>query len=120
VGQALASAFVSHVASKADQGDLIEQLIWLLHGPGHTRNIDYFTIAFDARDPRLPIIRKRFHAREYVSRLYAVHWDDGADLARSLDDRLLGPEVATLLRAPRSSIRKSMHSAPRVCGASRV
>ena len=39
------------------------------------------------RDPRLPILRRRFHAREYVSRLYVVHWDDGAELARSLDKR---------------------------------
>jgi hypothetical protein len=25
-----------------------------------------------------------------------VHWEDGAALAQSLDDRLLAPEVATL------------------------
>jgi len=41
-------------------------------------------------------LRKVLRPREYVSRLYVVHWDDGAELARSLDDRLLAPEVAIL------------------------
>jgi hypothetical protein len=34
------------------------------------------------------------NAREYVSRLYAVHWDDGG--VAELDGRLLASEVALL------------------------
>jgi hypothetical protein len=42
-------------------------------------------------------VRKVFRPREYVSRLYAVHWDDnGAEVAQHLDNRLLAPEVALL------------------------
>jgi hypothetical protein len=72
-------------------------LVDLLHGPAHTRGIDYLTLGFDARDGRLAHLRTVFRPREYRSRLYAVHWDDeGAALARGLDGRLLAPEVALL------------------------
>jgi hypothetical protein len=79
------------------QPEVIEQLVWLLHGPACTRRVDYLTLGLDARDPRLPHLRRAFRPREYRSRLYAVHWDDaGAAVAHSLDGRLLAPEVALL------------------------
>jgi len=96
VGQPIPHAFVSHLAFDPLQPRIDEWLILLSHGPAHTRKIDYLIIGFDARDPRLVHLRKVMRPREYVSRLYVVHWDDGAELARSLDDRLLAPEVATL------------------------
>jgi hypothetical protein len=96
VGSAISHAFVSHVATDPDQPQAMEMLIQLLQRSASSRGIDYLTLGFDARDPRLAHFRRAFRAREYVSRLYAVHWDDGADLARALDDRLIAPEVALL------------------------
>jgi hypothetical protein len=96
VGQAIQHAFVSQLAVSAAQPKIAEWLILLLHGLAHTRKIDYLTIGFDARDPRLAHLRKVFRPREYISRLYTVFWDDGAELARGLDDRLLAPEVGLL------------------------
>jgi hypothetical protein len=97
VGRPLRLAFVSHIASDPARPDVIEQLVRLLYGPAHTRGVDYLTLGFDARDPRLPQLRRALRPREYLSRLYAVHWDDeGADVARGLDGRLLAPEVALL------------------------
>jgi hypothetical protein len=96
VGRAISSAYIAHLASDPSESSLAEWLILLLHGTARTRKIDYLTIGFDARDPRLERLRHAFKPREYVSRLYAVHWDDGADLVASLDDRLLAPEVALL------------------------
>lgn len=96
-GKSVRHAFVSHVAVDPDQPVILEQLIRLFHGPAFTRGIDYLTLGFDARDPRLVHLRKAFRPREYRSRLYAVHWDDaGDDFVRTLDDRLLAPEVALL------------------------
>ena len=71
-------------------------LIRLFQASARSRGIDYLTLGFDARDTRLHHLRRTFRPREYISRLYAVHWDDGANLARQLDDRLLAPEVALL------------------------
>ncbi len=96
VGQPVSSAYISHVAGDLGQPDLVEQFIRLLHGPAQTLGIDYLLAGFDARDPRLQHLRRVFRPREYLSRLYAVYWDDGAELARSLDDRLLAPELALL------------------------
>lgn len=95
IGEALSNAYISHVA--ADSPQHIEWLIRLLHSSAYSRKIDYLTLAFDERDPRLPHLRKAFKPREYVTRLYAVHWPDGASLASSLQtDRLLAPEIAIL------------------------
>src|SRR5262249_126803 len=96
IGQSLSSAFVSHLACSANHPEFLEWFIELLHGPAHTRLIDYFLAGFDARDPRLGHLRKAFHARQYVSRIYAVYWEDGEALAKQLDNRLLAPEVALL------------------------
>ena len=74
----------------------METLIRLFQAFARVRGIDYVTLGFDARDPRLAHLRRAFRPREYVSRLYAVHWDDGADLAGQLDERLLAPEGALL------------------------
>jgi hypothetical protein len=41
-------------------------------------------------------LRRVLRPREYISRIYVVHWEDGVALAQSLDDRLLAPEVASL------------------------
>ena len=97
VGEPVSHAFVSHMAVDMLQPHLAELLFLFLQGPAHRRGIDYLMIGFDARDPRLRHFRKVFRPREYVSRLYAVHWDDdGAKLAQGLDDRALAPEVALL------------------------
>jgi hypothetical protein len=96
VGRAISHAFVSHIATDPDEPKSIETLIRHFQRAARSRGIDYLTLGFDARDPRLAHLRRAFRAREYVSRLYAVHWDDGAALACQLDERLLAPEVALL------------------------
>ena len=96
VGKPISHAFLSHLAVDMLQPHLAELLFLFLQEPARRRGIDYLTIGFDARDPRLWKFRKLFRPREYVSRLYAVHWEDGAKLAECLDDRALAPEVALL------------------------
>jgi hypothetical protein len=96
VGGVVPNAFISHVAVEPDKPGVAESLIRSLFPPAAARDIGWLAVGFDARDPRLPYLRKAFRPREYASRLYAVHWADGGRLAASLDDRLLAPEVALL------------------------
>jgi len=96
VGDSLSHVYVSPLAVDPDQPELMQHLISLLRTRAEAQSADYLTVGFDARDPRLPHLRRAFHSREYKSRIYVVYWEDGAALARSLDDRLLAPEVATL------------------------
>jgi len=84
------------LATVADHPEITGSVVLLLLSSPETQSADYLTLAFDSRDPRLPYFQRTFRAREYISRMYAVYWDDGAELADKLDDRLLAPEVATL------------------------
>jgi hypothetical protein len=96
VGQAISHAFISHLAVDAREPETAAGLIQFLSGMASAREIDYLTVGFDARDPRLAHLRKVFRPREFISRIYVVHWEDGEEAARGLDDRLLAPEVAIL------------------------
>jgi len=96
IGSALSHVYVSHLAARSDQPELTECLVNLVRASNTARSADYVVIGFDSRDPRLAHLRRVFRVREYVSRIYAVYWEDGAALARNLDERLLAPEVATL------------------------
>ena len=96
VGAQLSHLYVSHLATVADHPEITGSVVLLLLSSPETQSADYLTLAFDSRDPRLPYFQRTFRAREYISRMYAVYWDDGAELADKLDDRLLAPEVATL------------------------
>lgn len=96
IGEPISHAFVSHLAADPADPDSLKRIVLALMQTAHERRLDYLTVGFDARDPRLSHLRKTFRPREYSSRLYAVHWEDGAQLAESLDDRLLAPEVALL------------------------
>jgi len=99
-GQAVAQAFVSHVAvaaleeSAAPLGELLRQLLRC----APPRSLDYLCIGLDARDRRLAFLQSRFRCRKYTTRLYAVHLDEaGARLVGRLDpNALIGPEVGLL------------------------
>lgn len=58
--------------------------------------VEMLVVGFDARDPVLDIIRKKFRCREYRNRIYVVRWPGIGACADDLDGRLLGPEVALL------------------------
>jgi hypothetical protein len=60
------------------------------------KNIDYVMISFATRNPLANVIRKRFTGHEYVSVIYVVFWEDGAEAVSMLDDRIPHPEVAIL------------------------
>lgn len=59
------------------------------------RGVQWLTVARDARDPELPVLRALLHAREYHTTLYDVALG-GARAADAWDDRLVRPEVGLL------------------------
>lgn len=96
VGQSLEIAYISHLTIEEDQPELMECLIENLRRAARSRKLEYLVLGLDVRHPYTTHIRRVFRPREYLSRLYAVTWEDGNDLLNSLDNRLLAPEVALL------------------------
>jgi hypothetical protein len=93
-GSVLAHAAVSHLAAPADQPETIARLVRSLFPLARSKGIEWLTLGFAADNRRLAVLRNRFAAREYRSRLYRVRWPDLP--APALDDRLPGPEIALL------------------------
>ena len=63
IGKPVSNAFISHVACASGDADLIKCFFDHLDRPAQTKGIDYLTIGFDARDPRLAPMRKKQRAR---------------------------------------------------------
>jgi hypothetical protein len=66
----------------------------LLRDVSH-QEADYLLIGIHESDPLLPVVRS-FRGRCYTTRLFLVTWDDGSDLAGSLDGRPLYLELGAL------------------------
>jgi hypothetical protein len=97
-GAVLAQAAVFGLAL-ADAGAWPE--LWRkLQEEAAARGLDWLTLATDARDARLALLRREAGAggREYRTRLYEVRWPDLPSPARRLapDGRPFRPEVALL------------------------
>ena len=96
VGETLANAFASHVATRTDEASVLIGLVEQLRSIANQRGIELLTLGFAVNNPRLATVRHNFRHREYRSRLYVVRWPDIGGAARELDDRFLAPEVALL------------------------
>jgi hypothetical protein len=95
-GAKLESAFLSHVAVNEDDEKSLITLVTAGCEQAMRKGLDYVMISFAARNPLADVIRKRFTSHEYVSVIYVVFWEDGAEAASMLDDRIPHPEVAIL------------------------
>jgi hypothetical protein len=96
VGNTLANAYVSHLVIPIDETDELAELITELCVMAARRRVEFLTLGFASDDPRLTVLRRRFRAREYRSRLYVVRWPGIGGPAQDLDGRILAPEVALL------------------------
>ena len=95
-GTPLQNAFLSHVAVDPDDDRDFVALVAQSCQAAMERGLDYVTLALAERHPLVPVLRRHFPVHSYNSIIYIVYWDDGADLAASLDDRIPHPEVAIL------------------------
>lgn len=60
------------------------------------RGLEWVTLARDARDPELPVLRALLRAREYRTRLYYVRWTGDPGEPDTTPAALVRPEVALL------------------------
>ena len=60
------------------------------------RGLDHLCIGLGSDHPLASVAHARFGVYEYRSRVYVVHWEDGAEAARALDGRPIHLEVAIL------------------------
>lgn len=95
-GEILPHAYVSHVAVDGDDPGVFQALVEAAYAEARSQRYVYLVLGLAARHPWLPWLRRRFRPREYASVLYAVHWDDGADVVAPLDGRIPHLEVALL------------------------
>ncbi len=96
LGVALRNAFISHVAIDEDEPEVLLELLTAAYNESVEHRYDYLMLGFAERNPLAAAVKQAFPYREYVSILYVVHWEDGAEAASAVDDRMPHPEVATL------------------------
>ena len=96
VGTTLAGGFVSHLMASANCPDMLCQLISGLCRRAADRGLEFLTLGFAAKDPRLEPIRRRFRPRQYYSRIYVVSWPEIGGLKAELKNQIMAPEISLL------------------------
>ena len=71
-GSTLAHGFLSPLAVPMDDPEVLLALIESSLLTAANRGLEYLTLGFAAKDPRLAIVRNQFHCREYKNHLFQV------------------------------------------------
>jgi hypothetical protein len=95
-GARLESAYLSHLNVGPDDADAAVALVAAACREAAGRGLDYVMLGLDEANPLCVVLRARFPTHSYVSMVYVVYWEDGADAAVAIDGRMLHPEVAIL------------------------
>lgn len=94
-GQPIRSAYASFICVAPSEHDSFPTLLHHIYNLAAERRYAYLMIGLASSDPLLPLAQRYLHIA-YRSRLYIVHWDDGADMYAKLDQRVPYIEIATL------------------------
>lgn len=92
-GATLAHAFLSPVAVEVAGEAMLPDFVSAFFPLAAQNGLEFLTLGFQADDPRLDLLRRRFSCREYRSRLYHVSL---AGNSVKTDGRSFFPEVALL------------------------
>ncbi len=95
-GRHIESAFLSHLSIDVDDEEALLALVRYAAVQATRRGIDYLMLGVAARNPLSEVLEKRFHCHKYASMIYVVYWDDGREVANTIDSRIPHPEVAIL------------------------
>jgi hypothetical protein len=95
-GERLPQVYLSLAA--VDEGDsgILVQLVKAGLAEAARRGFDLAVIAMADGNPMLPALRRSFKVRDYRSRLYLVHWDDGRAAVEDLAPQPLHVEAGLL------------------------
>jgi hypothetical protein len=93
-GETLRHATLSHMAF--DAPDVAVALVDAAANDAVDRSLHSLTLGLSERHPALDLVRNSNRHLEMRSILYVVHWDDGAEAAKTLDNRVPHLEIATL------------------------
>jgi hypothetical protein len=85
-GSQIRAVNIAFPLASHDDPELFAALVSRLLRDISRQEADYLLIGIHESDPLLPVIRS-FRGRCYTTRLFLVTWDDGHDLAASLDGR---------------------------------
>jgi hypothetical protein len=96
VGGSVSFAYLSHLAVDDDDPAVFTALLQAARHAAAHRGLDHLCIGLGTAHPLASVAQARFGVREYRSRAYVVHWDDGAEAVRALDGRPIHLEVAIL------------------------
>jgi Acetyltransferase (GNAT) domain len=95
-GEELRQVFFSLVAIDGDDAEVLTSLVRAGLSEAAQRGYEVALIALADINPMLPAVRRTFKARDYRSRLYLVHWDDGRAAVEGLMQRPIHVEAALL------------------------
>lgn len=95
-GSPLALAYLSHLAVDRDDRDVFEALLVAGLREAACRGLEYLTLGLSERHPLTKVALARFRPRVYRSRVYLVHWPDGAKAVQEVDSRPIHLEAAIL------------------------
>jgi hypothetical protein len=95
-GRHIQGAFVSHLSIDAGDEEALLALVRQAGRRAAERGIDYLMVGLAARNPLSKVLENRFHCHKYASMIYLVYWEDGREIASTIDERIPHPEVAIL------------------------
>ena len=96
VGTAMPFGYLSHIAVDEDREDVFAALVAEQCRRASAAGLSYVVAAFVGRHPFFTAIARQWRHRAYDSVLYIAAWSAADAIVRSLDGRILQPEVAVL------------------------
>lgn len=95
IGEQVRNAFASHLAVDNDDPVVAAALLAAVYNRAVEAGDDYLMVGLDTDHPFTPLVR-RYRRVVYATQLFLATWGDEVELARKLDGRQMGAEIAVL------------------------
>jgi hypothetical protein len=95
VGEPVRHAYASHFAVDNDDADVAAALLAAVYGDAVQAGDDYLMLGLDTEHPWTRLVR-RYRRVVYATQLFLATWDEEIQMARLLDRRQMGAEIAVL------------------------
>ena len=95
IGEPIRHAFASHLAVENDDPTVASALLAAVYNSAVEAGDDYLMVGLDTEHPFTPLVR-RYRRVVYATQLFLATWGDEVALARKVDGRQMGAEIAVL------------------------